>query len=81
MADINVERKKHHAWPWILGLVVLALLVWAIASMTDGDNEVADAMPVTTNEATVDDTYDDAARDAATTDTTTDTTADDTPAR
>lgn len=38
MADINVER-KHGAsvWPWIVGLIVLALLVWAVMQMGDGN--------------------------------------------
>lgn len=35
MADINVERKGPSIWPWIVGLLVLALLIWAIAEMVD----------------------------------------------
>lgn len=42
MADINVERKGPSIWPWIIGLLVLALLIWAIAEMVDtGEEEVA----------------------------------------
>ena len=42
MADINVERKGPSIWPWIIGLLVLALLIWAIAEMVDTDQpEVA----------------------------------------
>ena len=37
MADINVERKGPSIWPWIIGLLVLALLIWAIAEMVDTD--------------------------------------------
>ena len=37
MADINVERKGPSVWPWIIGLLVLALLIWAIAEMVDTD--------------------------------------------
>lgn len=39
MADIDVERKKHGSiWPWILGLLLLALLVWALFALF-GDDE------------------------------------------
>ncbi|HEV2132500.1 MAG TPA: hypothetical protein VGR27_15405 [Longimicrobiaceae bacterium] len=37
MADINVERKGPSIWPWIIGLIVLALLIWALAEMLGGD--------------------------------------------
>lgn len=30
MAEINIERKKKPVWPWILLLVIVALLGWAI---------------------------------------------------
>ncbi|HEX2092786.1 MAG TPA: hypothetical protein VHG28_10305 [Longimicrobiaceae bacterium] len=30
MADINVERRQRSIWPWLLGLVVLALVVWLL---------------------------------------------------
>lgn len=41
MADLNVERKQRSIWPWIIGLIVLALLVWLLASMFgDDDREV-----------------------------------------
>lgn len=33
MADINVERRGPRIWPWIIGLIVLALLIWAIAEI------------------------------------------------
>lgn len=35
MADINVERRGPRVWPWIIGLVVLVLLIWAIAELVD----------------------------------------------
>ena len=43
MADVRVEhrerpeRKGPSIWPWIIGLLVLALLIWAIAEMVGGD--------------------------------------------
>lgn len=41
MADINVERKSPSIWPWIVGLLVLALLIWAIAEMVQTEPETA----------------------------------------
>lgn len=37
MADIDVERKGPSIWPWIIGLLVLALIVWAVAEMLGPD--------------------------------------------
>lgn len=37
MADINVERRGPSIWPWILGLLVLALVIWGVAEMVDED--------------------------------------------
>lgn len=39
MADINVERKQRSIMPWILGLLVLALLIGLLASMFNGDDD------------------------------------------
>lgn len=42
MAEIRIERKHgRNLWPWLVGLVVLALLMWAIAELvnTDRDNK------------------------------------------
>ncbi len=44
MADINVERKGPSIWPWIIALVVIALVVWAIAELM-GDGEVVETEP------------------------------------
>lgn len=38
MADINVERKGPSIWPWVVGLIVLALLIWALTQMFGNDN-------------------------------------------
>ncbi len=45
MAEIRVERKGRSIWPWIVGLVVLAVLVWlAIGYFRGGGAEqVTDA--------------------------------------
>ncbi len=42
MADINVERKSGMGiWPWIIGLIVLALLIWALSQMFGRDDQAA----------------------------------------
>lgn len=37
MADINVERRAPSAWAWIIGLIVLALLIWIVVEIFGGD--------------------------------------------
>lgn len=38
MAEINIERKKKPIWPWILLLVLVALIGWVVYEyMTDGE--------------------------------------------
>lgn len=37
MADLRVERKGPSIWPWIVGLIVLALLIWALAQVFSED--------------------------------------------
>jgi len=40
MAEIRVERKqKKSIWPWLLGLLVAALLVWGLAETMDNDRD------------------------------------------
>lgn len=45
MSEIRVEEKKNRSiWPWIIGLLALVAVVWAIAEIGDEDdyeNEVA----------------------------------------
>ncbi len=40
MADIDVTRKSPSIWPWIIGLLVLALLIWGLAEMLGDDDDV-----------------------------------------
>lgn len=48
MADIDVERKSSMAWLWwLLGLLLLALLIWALMEWMGDDDEVVEA-PVAT---------------------------------
>lgn len=37
MAEIRIERKQHSILPWILGLALLALLIWGLAEAFDRD--------------------------------------------
>lgn len=37
MAEIRVERKHNNVWVWVLGLILLALLVWGLAEALDRD--------------------------------------------
>jgi hypothetical protein len=39
MAEIRVERKKTNIWPWIIGLILLALVVWGIVEAMDNDRD------------------------------------------
>lgn len=54
MADINVERKGPNIWPWIIGLIVLALLIWWFVSRTGAERGAVPAG--TTPDTTVIDT-------------------------
>ncbi|HEX8430855.1 MAG TPA: hypothetical protein VF625_06185 [Longimicrobium sp.] len=33
MAEIDVERGRRNVWPWVLGLLAVAILVAALASL------------------------------------------------
>jgi hypothetical protein len=45
MADIDIQKKKHHGWLWLLGLAALALLGWLLFA-GDDDEDVVAAAPV-----------------------------------
>lgn len=48
MTQIEIQRKRGPgAWPWIIGLLVLALVVWGVVEFMDADDEAA----VATNSA------------------------------
>jgi hypothetical protein len=43
VAEIRVERKeRRNILPWILGLVLLALVIWGLAEMTHQNDQPAD---------------------------------------
>jgi hypothetical protein len=52
VADIDIQKKETAIWPWIVGLLVLALLIWAALSLFGGDDAdrtaVTDPAPATT---------------------------------
>jgi hypothetical protein len=48
MADIHVE-KRTAVWPWVLGLVLLAVLIWAFVA---GRGDDRTTMPATTGQTT-----------------------------
>jgi hypothetical protein len=53
MADINIERKKRSPLPFILGLLVLALLAFLLMrSCGDDDADVREGTVVDTTTAT-----------------------------
>lgn len=50
MAEIRVEprRRGPGAWPWIAGIVLLALIVWGLTSLLDSGSDdvvVEEAVP------------------------------------
>lgn len=46
MANIEIERKSGvGVWPWVIGLVVAALLVWALIGAMNDDPEVVATAP------------------------------------
>ena len=42
MAEIRVEKKRTSLLPWILGILLLALVIWAVAESMDNDADDAD---------------------------------------
>ncbi|HEY0152539.1 MAG TPA: hypothetical protein VGB92_11110 [Longimicrobium sp.] len=53
MADINVERKRSgpNIIPWLLGLVLLAALIWGAMRFMGGDDDET-TTPTTTESTT-----------------------------
>lgn len=46
MAEIKVERKSPSVWPWVIGLLILALLVWGLTELlTDSSEPVLTDQP------------------------------------
>lgn len=53
MADINVERKGPSIWPWILGILILALVIWGVAEMLEDEPEYTEVETVEEEPAAV----------------------------
>jgi hypothetical protein len=48
VADINVQRKQGPgAWPWVVGALVLALVIWGIIELTGGNGIAQEDLPGT----------------------------------
>ncbi|HEX8208724.1 MAG TPA: hypothetical protein VF584_00960 [Longimicrobium sp.] len=54
MADINVERKRSgpNILPWLLGLVLLAALIWGAMRFMGGNDEESTTTTTTTESTT-----------------------------
>lgn len=50
MADIDIQEKRRSAWPWIIGLLGLVLVVWVAAEMLDGPDDEYVAADITAEE-------------------------------
>lgn len=47
MAELRVERKRPNIWRWIVLLLVIALLTWALVEWYGGaEGEVIDSTPI-----------------------------------
>ena len=48
MADLDVEKKKNNDWwKWVLGLILLALILWLIFDNFGNDNEELEEVDTT----------------------------------
>ncbi|KAA5540792.1 hypothetical protein [Adhaeribacter rhizoryzae] len=48
MAEINIERKKTPVWRWLLILILLALIAWAVYEFAyDKEDNDFDEVPAT----------------------------------
>jgi len=36
MAEIDIQKKKPSTWLWIIGLIILALLIWLLIELFGG---------------------------------------------
>jgi hypothetical protein len=44
MADINIERKGNSIWPWVVGLLLLAVVVFVVLQYVKGrSNDIVNA--------------------------------------
>ncbi|GGG15749.1 hypothetical protein [Pontibacter amylolyticus] len=48
MAEIHIEKKKKPVWPWILLVVILLLLGWAVYELFLRDGQVQALAAVST---------------------------------
>jgi hypothetical protein len=43
MADINIERKNSSVWPWVVGIVLLAVVVLVVMQYVKGRDTAVNA--------------------------------------
>ena len=48
MAEIRVEKKKTNIWPWIIGLILLALIIWGLSEGFNDGNDTRNEAPEVT---------------------------------
>lgn len=44
MDELNVVRKRSHVWAWVVGLIVLAAIIWAIIALSGRGSTPASQM-------------------------------------
>ncbi|HEX6259120.1 MAG TPA: hypothetical protein VFZ51_00605 [Woeseiaceae bacterium] len=47
MAEIEIQKKRGAPWGWIIGVLVLALLLWGVVEMLDDDADTAEMEAIT----------------------------------
>jgi hypothetical protein len=52
MADINIERKSSSIWPWIVGLLLLAVVVFVVLQYFKGRDDGAVVTPADSSAVT-----------------------------
>jgi hypothetical protein len=67
MSEIRVEEKKHGSiWPWIIGILALLAVVWAVVEIADDDDDDAVVAEAYTDDTYTDDTYTEPERETVT---------------
>ena len=52
MRNIDIEKKRASAWPWVAGVAVLALIFWGVTVLLTPDEQSAPEVQTTTVEDT-----------------------------
>ena len=49
MAEIEIERKKRPVWPWILLVILLAIIGWVVYEYMKDTNQIGALAPEATH--------------------------------